>query len=301
MDTDDRRRAAVRGSIEGLAHGDAFGERFFPLLGTEEEARALIAARRLPPDPHWHWTDDTAMALDLLAVLVEHHEVQQPALIARFAATHRADPGRGYGPGMHALLSRAAVAPDDWRQLAHALFGGEGSLGNGAAMRVAPLGAWFHHDLDRAAEQAARSAEVTHAHPQGVAGAVAVAVAAALAVRGTLALPEIAARTPEGPVRDGLLQAAQLPPDTAPETAATTLGSGHRVRAEDTVPFALWCATRHPDDLPTALWTTAAGLGDVDTTCAITGGVLGARTGTGALGEEWARRREPLPTWLDEV
>ncbi|MEW1674112.1 ADP-ribosylglycohydrolase family protein [Streptomyces noursei] len=302
MDTDDRRRAAVRGSIEALAHGDAFGERFFGLFRPAEEARALIAARRLPPEPHWHWTDDTAMALDLLAVLVEHGEVRQPALVARFAATHGADPGRGYGSGMHALLPRAAAKPAQWQELAHALFGGEGSLGNGAAMRVAPLGAWFHHDLDRAAAQAARSAEVTHAHPQGVAGAVAVAVAAALAARGAPpALAEIAARTPDGPVRQGLLRAADLPSGTGPEEAATALGSGRRIRADDTVPFALWCAARHPDDLPAALWTAAAGLGDVDTTCAITGGVVGARTGTASLGQEWTRRREPLPDWADAL
>ncbi|MEK2471703.1 MULTISPECIES: ADP-ribosylglycohydrolase family protein [Streptomyces] len=302
MDTDDRRRAAVRGSIEGLAHGDAFGERFFALFRPEAEARRLIAHRQLPPEPRWHWTDDTAMALDLLAVLAEHGEVRQPALVARFAATYRADPGRGYGSGMHALLPRAAAAPAEWRELAHALFGGEGSLGNGAAMRVAPLGAWFHHDLDRAADQAARSAEVTHAHPQGVAGAVAVAVAAALAARGApLALTEIAARTPDGPVRQGLLHAAELPPGTPPEEAAATLGSGRRIRADDTVPFALWCAARHPDDLPTALWTTAAGLGDVDTTCAITGGVVAARSGTTALGEQWTSKREALPEWTTTV
>ncbi len=86
-----------------------------------------------------------------------------------------------------------------------------------------------------------------------------------------------------------------MPPDTDPVAAAAALGNGRMVRADDTVPFALWCAARHPDDLPTALWATAAGLGDVDTTCAITGGVVSARTGTGGLPPEWSERREPLP------
>ncbi|MFI9050216.1 ADP-ribosylglycohydrolase family protein [Streptomyces sp. NPDC053427] len=293
---DARRRAAARASMAGLAFGDAFGERFFGLFRPEAEARQLIAERRTPPDAHWHWTDDTAMALSLLAVLEAHGEVRSPALAERFAARYKDDPGRGYGPGMHALLPRVAAAPGEWESLATALFGGEGSLGNGAAMRVAPLGAWFHGDLDRAAEQAARSAAVTHAHPQGIAGAVAVAVAAALSARGEVPeLTAVAARTPDGPVREGLLRAAGLPPETAPEQAAEILGSGRRVRADDTVPYALWCAARHPEDLTAALWATAAGLGDVDTTCAIAGGVVAARTGTGALPEEWARRREPLP------
>ncbi|MFF4949227.1 ADP-ribosylglycohydrolase family protein [Streptomyces chattanoogensis] len=293
---DDRRRTAARRSIEGLAFGDAFGERFFGLFRSEEEARRLIAERIAPPDPHWHWTDDTAMALELLAVLEVQGEVRSRALAERFAARYKADPGRGYGPGMHALLPRVAAAPDEWETLATALFGGEGSLGNGAAMRVAPLGAWFHDDLDRTAEQAARSARVTHAHPEGVAGAVAVAVAAALSARGEAPAPAaVAGRTPDGAVRRGLLAAAELPPDTDPVAAAAALGSGRRVRADDTVPYALWCAARHPDDLLAALWATAAGLGDVDTTCAITGGVVAARTGTGGLPAEWSERREPLP------
>ncbi|MFG2136001.1 ADP-ribosylglycohydrolase family protein [Streptomyces sp. NPDC048650] len=293
---DDRPRAAAYASLDGLAFGDAFGERFFGLFRPEDEARRLIAERRTPPDPHWHWTDDTAMALGLLAGLEAHGEVLSQPLAERFAADYKADPGRGYGAGMHALLPRVAATPGEWETLATALFGGEGSLGNGAAMRVAPLGAWFHDDLDRAAEQAGHSARVTHAHPEGVAGAVAVAVAAALSARGeTPALAAVAARTPDGPVREGLLRAAALPPGTAPEQAAGILGSGRRIRADDTVPYALWCAAGHPEDLAAALWATAAGLGDVDTTCAITGGVVAARTGTGALPAEWARRREPLP------
>ena len=67
--------------------------------------------------------------------------------------------------------------------MAASLFEGQGSFGNGAAMRVAPLGAYFADDLERVVEQARRSAEVTHAHPEGVAGAIGIAVAAAWAWR----------------------------------------------------------------------------------------------------------------------
>jgi ADP-ribosylglycohydrolase len=57
----------------------------------------------------------------------------------------------------------------------------------------------------------------------------------------------------------------------------------------------VWCAARHPDDLLSALWTTAEGMGDVDTTCAIAGGVVGARTGLEGIPTEWLDRREDLP------
>ncbi|WP_329122790.1 ADP-ribosylglycohydrolase family protein [Streptomyces sp. NBC_01465] len=286
--------AAARRSLEGLALGDAFGERWFPLFREPRQSYEDIRARRTPEEPRWHWTDDTALALAIQRVLDEHGAVDQDRLAACFALTFDADPGRGYGYGMHTLLPALLPAPEEWRTLAPDLFDG-GSLGNGAAMRVAPLGAWFSDDLELVARQAELSAEVTHAHPQGIAGAVAVATAAALSVRGELDIRAVADRTPEGPVRDGLLRAAGVPFVTEPWKASDLLGNGQRIRADDTVPFAVWSAARHSGDLEAALWATAEGLGDVDTTCAITGGIVAARTGVDAVPPEWLERREALP------
>ncbi|MGW4358340.1 ADP-ribosylglycohydrolase family protein [Streptomyces californicus] len=286
-------RAAARRSLEALALGDAFGERWFPLFREPRRAANEIRDRRTPAEPRWHWTDDTALALALHRSLDEHGHVDQDQLALCYALAFDADWARGYGHGMHLLLPRLLDDPAAWRTLAPELFDG-GSLGNGAAMRVAPLGARFHADLDLVAAQAVLSAEVTHAHPDGIAGAVAVAVAAALSARGGLDLGAVADRTPEGPVRDGVRRAAATPFTTRPWQAADLLGNGQRIRADDTVPFALWTAARHPDDLEAALWATAEGLGDVDTTCAITGGVVGAATGTAGAPEGWLRRCEPL-------
>ncbi|XUL91073.1 ADP-ribosylglycohydrolase family protein [Streptomyces galilaeus] len=285
----------ARRSLEGLSLGDAFGERWFPLFREPRQAYDEIRARRTPEEPEWHWTDDTAMALGILRVLDEHGEIQQEPLARAFALSYDADPARGYGHGMHQLLPVLLQEPHRWRELARELFDGQGSLGNGAAMRAAPLGAWFHDDLERVVTQATLSAEVTHAHPEGIAGAVAVAVAAALSVRRELTLEAVAARTPESTVREGLLRAVDVPFATEPWQASDVLGNGQRIRADDTVPFAVWSAARHPDDLTSALWTTAEGFGDVDTTCAITGGIVAARAGLDGVPQDWLRRREPLP------
>lgn len=301
--------AAARDSLEGLALGDAFGERWFPLFWPGQDPYELIRARRTPEDPAWRWTDDTAMALAVYRVLALHGATHQDQLAEAFAAAYLDDAYRGYGYGMHQLLPKLAQDPSSWRTESENLFDGTGSLGNGAAMRVAPLGAWFHEDLDEVAEQAALSAEVTHAHPEAVAGAVAVALAAALAARSrnrpapqaVAFLTEVADRTPSGPVGDGLREAAALPADTGARRAAAVLGNGARIRASDTVPFALWSAARNLDSLADALWTTAEGLGDVDTTCAITGGTVAARTGTRAVPGSWLARREPLPGWLADA
>ncbi|MFE5209504.1 ADP-ribosylglycohydrolase family protein [Streptomyces sp. NPDC056600] len=297
-------------SLEGLALGDAFGERWFPRFhGGQHMAAAALRERRTPEGPvPWRWTDDTALALALFGVVRSTGAVHQELLAEAFGVIYLDDQYRGYGYGMHQLLPRLAERPARWRAEAQAMFDGRGSLGNGAAMRVAPLGAWFHDDVEEAAEQAVLSAKVTHTHPEAVAGAVAVAVAAALfaASRGRAApepsrlLAEVVGRTPDGAVRDGLLEAARLPAGTSAADAAEILGSGEKISAADTVPFAVWSATRHADDLTEALWHTAEGFGDVDTTCAVVGGIVAARTGVGDAPADWRGRREPLPAWVYE-
>ncbi|MER5866049.1 ADP-ribosylglycohydrolase family protein [Kitasatospora sp. NPDC002040] len=286
-------------SLYGLALGDAFGDRWFQLRPVEADVE--LAGRRVRPAP-WHWTDDTAMALVLFRHLGEHGEVRPDLLATGFATEYTVDPGRKYGPSMHQVL-RQIDEGADWREITSAMFGGQGSYGNGAAMRVAPLGAWFADDLDRVVEQARLSALVTHFNPEAVAGAIAVAVAAALAVRsrGQVApgraefLTEVAARLPDSDVRSGLRIAARFPAETSVRHAAVVLGSGLRISAPDTVPFALWCAAGEPDDLPGAIWHTLGGWGDMDTTCAIAAGVVAARTGLDRVPADWWRAVEELP------
>ena len=146
-------------------------------------------------------------------------------------------------------------------------------------MRAAPIGAYFADDPKRAAEEARRSARVTHAHPEGVAGAVAVAVAACFAVRAgedeVDLLGEVIPFLPDSEVRLRCEQARQMDGLTS-EQVAEILGSGQGVTAMDTVPFCLWCATHEGLYFEEAMWHTVAGLGDRDTTCAIVGGIVGA-------------------------
>jgi ADP-ribosylglycohydrolase len=293
-------------SLRGLALGDGFGERWFHR--ENREAIEMIRARQIPSESPWYWTDDTAMALTIVHMLHRHGQIRQDGLAQMFGATYQADSYRGYGYGMRVLLPRLAADPGTWNAHARALFDGQGSLGNGAAMRAAPLGAWFCCDPGAVRAQAYLAAEVTHAHPEGISGAVAVALAAALAAasRGSPApdprsfLEEAADQVP-GPIGDGIAVAAGLDPGTPAWKAADLLGNGQRVRASDTVPFALWSAAHHLDDLPGALWTTAEGLGDVDTTCAITAGVVAARTGLAGIPPAWLELAEPLPDWTQAL
>lgn len=333
----------ARASLEGLSVGDAFGEQFFMSFETaatliqsgklpgppydfsdDEAIRLLIAERQLPAAPAsgelrvsgvrvrglaststptgWPFTDDTQMALSVVENLRRYGEINPDELALSFS--RRYDNTRGYGAAMHELLPR--LARESWREAAPALFDGQGSFGNGAAMRVAPVGAYFADDLDAVIENARRSALVTHAHPEAAAGAIAVALAAALlgqargassAWNGRDFLKQILDLTPRSEVQEGIRHARGMLDEDDVREAAAVLGTGERVTAQDTVPFCLWCAARHPDSFEDALWLTVSGLGDRDTTCAIVGGIVAAGSGSEGIPAAWLQAREPLPDW----
>ena len=287
--------ARAKLSLEGLSVGDAFGERFF---GPEELVTMLIQARA-EPARIWRYTDDTEMALSIVEMLEREGAVDQDALGEAFA--RRMDPARGYGAGAHRIL-QAIRDGRGWRRESRANFRGLGSFGNGAAMRVAPLGAFFADDLERCVREAHLSAEVTHAHAEGLAGAIAVAVAAALAWRkqgsslplGRDWLRQVRDRVPSGYVRDGIDEAIGLAGDTPTERASRALGNGAGVTAADTVPFCLWVASWFSHDFVESMWQTVSVLGDRDTTCAIVGGIVSLQVGRAGIPDEWCDAREAL-------
>lgn len=288
MDTKIALANATR-SLEGLSVGDAFGELFFHLSPYH------TSASDLPPGT-WRWTDDTHMALSIVEILKTYGHIEQDALAHAFARRFAQEPYRGYAGGAMRLLSRI-VDGADWREISPRLFG-NGSYGNGAAMRVAPIGGYFYDDLKRAAHEAQLSAVVTHAHHEGQAGAIAVAVAAAIAANkphpaGHDFLREILRYVPEGITKGRIHQAMQIPPDELHD-AGEQLGTGNEVTAQDTVPFCLWSAAYHMENFEDALWWTAKGMGDCDTTCAIVGGIVALSAPE--IPAVWLNRREPLTT-----
>lgn len=288
------RRALV--ALEGLAVGDALASQYF-VPGPWK-----IEDRTLPASP-WLWTDDTQTSCSLVANLARHGTIVQDDLAVSLA--EQFDPNRGYGVGMHVLFHQILDGAD-WSVATTELFNGSGSFGNGAAMRVAPVGAYFADDPAAVIEQAARSAVVPHAHVDAVAGATAVAIATSIAARSIGApapsapdfIDEVLRGTPAGRVRAGLERARALARHDDVELAAYQLGNGSQVTAHDTVPFVIWSAARRPDDFEEAIWRTIEGGGDVDTTCAMVGGIVASRVGLAGIPASWLAAREPLPEWM---
>lgn len=269
MDHQERMSAALR-SLEGLSVGDAFGECFFSLAANPLSLDLHLSTRTLP-NMRWRWTDDTAMAVGIVEVLHRFQKIDQDDLAVTFARRYEEDDRRGYGGTAHGIL-RCIGAGEQWSIVAPQALGG-GSMGNGGAMRVAPLGAYFADDPACVVEQAVKSAVVTHAHTEGQAGAAAVALAAAFAANHPSLSPEDAGQalfdyvlryTPDSQTRAIIAQARDLPPTFSIATAGSVLGTGRALTAPDTVPFCLWSAARSYGDfekrcgllwVPEVTWT----------------------------------------------
>jgi ADP-ribosylglycohydrolase len=310
-------RAAI--ALDGLSLGDALGETCF----RDENFEAILEDPRATAKGPWPWTDDTAMALGIYEVLHELGRIDQDALARRFASRYRAAPWRGYGAGAHRLLAQI-VGGIPWGAAAGVLFGG-GSFGNGSAMRIAPLAGYFaEDDYAVVAEQARLSAQVTHAHPEGIAGCIAAAVAGAYAWKRRDGRADAATKrglfdavlehTPPGEVREGIERAASIQFDTSviPDVRildhgmstvrldvtlvpiVRALGNGSRITCQDTVPFCLWVAGRHLDGYEAAIITTIRAGGDVDTNCAIVGGIVALAVGREGIPRDWLADREQL-------
>ena len=294
-------------SLEGLNVGDCFGETFFVgFAGFKDMASSIeeLVKNRELAITDWFWTDDSQMAFSVFRNLKTFGEIEQYALAQSFA--DRYDVGRGYGSGMHELMRRFRMG-ETWHEAAPSLFAGQGSWGNGSAMRVAPIGAYFADDLKKVCNEAEKSAVVTHANEEAVVGAQAVALAAALAwnfkqnnLRPTRAefIEEVLPFLIPSETTSKIRRAGDLNAAISTQHAADILGNGIQISCPDTVPFCLFCAGEFLEDYEEAMWQTVSALGDRDTTCAIVGGIVVMYAGVESIPETWLKKREPIPTWV---
>lgn len=281
---------SFRGALLGAAVGDALGAPF--------EGRPTVApaefARLAASDAPLRYTDDTHMTLVLAEALIDDDELtDQGRLLGAFAAAYDEEPWRGYGPGPPEVF-RLFARGVGWRLAASSLHGGRGSLGNGAAMRVAPVGLAAHDDRVAVAARARRSAEVTHAHAIGreAAALQALAVTEALASAGAELDPEAVLDALEGAIRSTLLleRLRRVRRALDGEDIGSLIGAG--VEAHEAVPAALAVFLRRPDSFAAAI-ADAVGLGgDTDTIASMVGALSGARLGASAIPGGWIARLE---------
>lgn len=111
------------------------------------------------------YTDDS-----VLSVATAYSILNNVPYAKSYKDFSRRYPGRGYGGNFKVWIHSEKPKPYN-------------SWGNGSAMRVSPVGFAFE-TIKEVLEQAKRSAEVTHNHPEGIKGAQATALSIFLARKG---------------------------------------------------------------------------------------------------------------------
>ena len=168
----------ARGALLGTFVGDALG---MPFEGRPPETIPLEVEMTEARLGRGTYTDDTQMMIALAEALLRHGGVLPDELGRAFVQAY--DPRRGYGAGTRQVL-RLVAAGLPPEEAATRVFDGRGSLGNGAAMRVAPVAVRFAGDEPRLLREAEASARCTHAHLFGIDAARTQAAAIAAALRG---------------------------------------------------------------------------------------------------------------------
>ena len=126
-------------------------------------------------DKECMFTDDTVMTLAVAKALLSYKSIADTEsfkkhLVEVMHEVGTRYPDCGYGGRFYVWMFEGKTEPYN-------------SCGNGSAMRVSPVG-WYAKSLKECEALAAATAEVTHNHPEGIKGAVAVAGAIYLARTG---------------------------------------------------------------------------------------------------------------------
>jgi len=263
------------GCVLGLALGDALGGRFEGQLAEylQKDFPSVAALMNYAQDELWY-TDDTQMTIGVAEALIERGQIVEESLCRAFVANYV--PSRGYGRGARSVLS-AMEDGRDYQAVAEQHFPG-GSFGNGAAMRVAPVGLLFRDDPEKLWEQARLSALPTHRHPLGIEGAQLLALAVALASHAErfdreayFATLQAACTTPE--FRAKLTAAARI------EHARDLASLGNGIEALHSVPTAIASFALAPDSYAQTIGQVILHGGDTDTIAAMAGAISGAYLG----------------------
>ena len=274
----------IEGLLFGLFLGDAIGA---PFDGCNPDELPFLDSNYVLANPPKTYTDDTQMGISVFEEMLENGRIDQQSLVQRFV--NRFSPWRGYGGGMLEVIEKWRDG-QDIAAAARSLYGGQGSFGDGAAMRAGPISAFFKLDeTEELITQVGLCSRLTHTHPYGIAGAVLHACAVLLALN-------------DVPLADWRHRLSTFPLESVFKIKLETIRScierqtsahesareiGNDADALDAVPAALFAVLRNPSSFADAVLFAVSMGGDTDTIGAMTGAIAGARFGSRGIPPEW--------------
>ncbi|CAH0380613.1 unnamed protein product [Bemisia tabaci] len=168
-------KSKFRACLAGVVLGDCLG---VPFEGIEKVVKRDLSDflnaldqpdAKLAP---LRYSDDTAMTRSIAESLVENQKVDENDIAQRFTDVYFKEPNRGYGEGVVQVFTKWRTSLDDLWNPAKEQYNGDGSYGNGGAMRVAPIALFCHNSHDLLVKTVTSVTKLTHTNPLAISGAL---------------------------------------------------------------------------------------------------------------------------------
>ena len=280
LKTMDRELSKFIGCLVGTAIGDSLGAR---RAGSPEHVEVADLAPR--------YTDDTAMTIAVAESLVEYKDFHYWHMAERILKLYEQEPWRRYGHTLTRVFRLMRNGRLGFGMIDRDLYP-EGSFGNGAPTRIAPVGLLYFDDPAKLRDVAYNCAGITHSHELGLEGAALQACSVALAV---LAEPKNLKVTEyvgalqmfaKPSLYQSLLKTIikLLSGEPKREDVVATLGTGGS--SLESVPAALYAFLSTRDFKSAVIYAVSLG-GEADTIGAMTGAIAGACYGIEGIPSQW--------------
>ncbi|XP_064466133.1 ADP-ribosylhydrolase ARH3-like isoform X2 [Ornithodoros turicata] len=275
--------------------------------------RNFRPSKAYPGRGEYHYTDDTAMTFCLARSLLEKKEFDAADVARRFTTEYfnNQECFNEYGNAVRDVFRKLKNSNyHDPYKPAKEQFGGRGSYGNGASMRVAPVALLYKSDIAKLIQVARSQAQLTHSHKTGYNGSILQCLAIYLALKSNPETPldvigyvdkllVFMDELEEG--TDGfkpfcfklmVIRKILSDPTQDPTPAEIAKEIGNDITAQGSVPTAIYCFLRsqrplssldHESPFVRCLHFAVSCGGDTDTIASMACAITGARHGIGAI------------------
>ncbi|MGQ9515056.1 MAG: ADP-ribosylglycohydrolase family protein [Thermoproteota archaeon] len=272
-------KAKFIGSLVGTAVGDSLGARFEGSFGYVK--RIEIASR---------YTDDTAMMIGMAESLIEVRGFDGEHMAKKFVEDYEKEPWRGYGPGPPLIFKKIKAGRKWDEELDKEIFP-DGSFGNGAAMRIAPIGLYYYDNPEKLREIAYESSKITHSNPLGMEGAALQAYAVALFLIEEKNILEKLMNFTKNEVYRRKLKSVEELLGKKENRMEVVRKLGNGVEAFNSVPTAIYSTLANSSFEGALTYAISLG-GDADTIGAMTEAIAGAYYGIDGIPMKWKDKLE---------
>ncbi|MFN4219421.1 MAG: ADP-ribosylglycohydrolase family protein [bacterium] len=275
-----------KGCLVGVAIGDS--------LGAEREGSFDISENvNLSP----RYTDDTAMMIGVAESLINCKGFDGEDITKRFIENYLREPWRGYGWGPPRIFNMIIKEGRSWYEMLDRKIYPGGSFGNGAAMRIAPIGLLYYDNPEKLRDIVYKSSIITHSHELAIEGAFIQAYAVSLAVKTNppfLDKYEFLTKIKSVVKNEKYLKKIEIMEKFLKEKADKIdvikhLGNG--VEALNSVPTAIYSFLVGNSFEESVVYAVSLG-GDADTIGAMSGAIAGAYYGIENIPLKWKEKLE---------